>query len=69
MDEIDMGSLRAEQDLERALKQRKPEGPEATGICLFCGEVVAPAKRWCDADCRDEWQRRIARAGVRGVRA
>lgn len=32
---------------------------EATGFCLspLCGEAVDPPKRWCDADCRDDWQR------------
>ena len=28
----------------------------ATGFCLFCDEPVAPERRWCDAECRDDWQ-------------
>ena len=33
------------------------------GKCLFCEEVLEaseagkPQKRWCDRDCRDDWQR------------
>ena len=30
---------------------------EATGECLSCGEGLDSGKRWCNADCRDEWQR------------
>ena len=29
-----------------------------TGKCLNCDEVVDPPKRWCDIDCRDDWERR-----------
>lgn len=48
---------------DHALRQRKPEGPPSAGItaCLFCGnpftdEEQAIGKRWCDADCRDDWE-------------
>ena len=33
-------------------------------ICLNCGEKlkrfgsIPPPPRWCDADCRDDWQKR-----------
>jgi hypothetical protein len=29
----------------------------AIGECLFCGEPVEKDRRWCDAACRDDWQR------------
>ena len=29
----------------------------ATGSCLNCGDQVGTGMRWCDADCRDDWQR------------
>ena len=38
---------------------------QTTGECLFCFEKLPPNvlaavdPRWCDADCRDEWQRRV----------
>lgn len=31
-------------------------GPEATGFCLYCDEPVAPGLRWCNAECRNDWQ-------------
>ncbi len=40
-----------------ALLVRKPEGPKATGRCLSCEKKLAEGLRWCDAACRDDWQR------------
>jgi len=31
---------------------------EATGACLNCREPVASGLRWCDTDCRDDWEKR-----------
>lgn len=30
---------------------------QATGECLYCTELLAEGKRWCDTDCRDGWER------------
>lgn len=27
-----------------------------TGFCLWCGLVVTDGARWCDAECRDDWE-------------
>lgn len=44
--------------LERAaLSHRKPAGPAYTGHCLNCEAPVAAPLRWCNAGCRDDWQR------------
>jgi len=30
---------------------------EFTGFCLYCEEPMSdPGRRWCDAQCRDDWQ-------------
>lgn len=38
---------------------RKPEGPKATGWCLYCGKPLVALgglpRRWCDTECRNEW--------------
>jgi len=34
----------------------KPE-VEAVGTCLCCGDELPEGRRWCDADCRDLWQK------------
>lgn len=33
------------------------------GECLYCGAVVAPNKRWCDAEHRDAWEYERRRHG------
>lgn len=43
--------------IEAALAVRKPEGPPPAGECLSCGAPLKDGRRWCDADCRDDWQR------------
>lgn len=37
---------------------RRAEGPTARGQCYNCGEVLTGAARWCDEDCREDWERR-----------
>lgn len=40
-----------------ALRIRMPEGPKPTGFCFFCHTPVKGQRRWCDAECRDDWER------------
>jgi hypothetical protein len=35
---------------------RQPDGPAETGRCLWCDEPLPPGKRWCDTDCRDDFE-------------
>lgn len=28
-----------------------------TGYCLFCDEPVDHPRRWCNAQCRDDWEK------------
>lgn len=45
---------------------RRAEAPKATGCCLYCGERLPMPQRWCDADCRgdyDEEQDALRRRG------
>ncbi|MAY72055.1 MAG: hypothetical protein CME82_11450 [Halomonas sp.] len=46
-----------------AIRNAKDKGPRSTGFCLFCRERVAAGERWCDSDCRDDWdhERRMKR--------
>lgn len=56
-DIFDIASELEELRREKALKFRKPEGPKATGKCLWCGEVLGDGRRWCDKDCCSSWER------------
>lgn len=63
MDDIDLQDQREEAWLSALVKVRKPEGPRPTGNCLWCEEPVADAThRWCDADCRDDYEQAVKNA-------
>lgn len=61
MDEIDRANEQAEHFRRVAERVRKPKGPKGTGFCLNCGADVATSRRWCDQDCRDEYEYLIQR--------
>jgi hypothetical protein len=42
-----------------------PDEVEAVGLCLNCSAAVPEGHRWCDADCRDDWQARRNRKSGR----
>lgn len=51
---------RAQKDIEMmdSLIKRSPEPvAKATGKCLWCGRRVKKGHRWCDASCRDDWEK------------
>lgn len=60
MDDADRADHTAEQTLQAALDVRRADGPVPCGACHFCGETVARGVRFCDIDCRDDWERRQA---------
>lgn len=47
---------------EIELSVRRPEGPEASGMCLYCG-VPLKGRRFCDAICRNDWEYERRRHG------
>jgi hypothetical protein len=52
----DKATQREESDRALSLALRKAAGPAATGACLYCTTPLPDGRRWCDADCRDDWQ-------------
>lgn len=63
MDDLDRAEERSSQDLALALTVRKPEGPQATGSCLYCEEPTT--LRWCSAECRDQWTEETNRRNMK----
>lgn len=61
MDEFELASQHEELRRTLAINTRRPAGPAATGYCLCCDEPLPPGQRWCNADCREDWER-ITRA-------
>lgn len=50
-------------DLEQAERDyaiqsaRNYRSPIATGLCLYCSSEVGSGMRWCNSDCRNDWER------------
>jgi len=58
-DELDRAS--DYEELERLsafnkVSKRPLKEAEATGYCLYCGEGLSNNLRWCNAECRDDWE-------------
>lgn len=60
-DPVDMAQEHMERESVGLLAARRPTGPVPTGRCHYCDEVVADDQRWCDAGCRDAWEREQTR--------
>lgn len=62
MDDADITSQRAEYDhLHNLEVSKKKNGPKATGRCLNCDAPLSDDHRWCDLNCRDDWEKYNAR--------
>lgn len=58
MDDIDHLTIRDEALMDALMKVRKPVGPLPKGCCLWCEEPLhEEGRRWCDADCRTDYER------------
>jgi hypothetical protein len=60
MDEIDRANERAAQFLAHSLANaaKAPMLPPSTGLCFNCEEPVQVGERFCNCDCRNDWQLR-----------
>lgn len=63
MDDADITQERQEREAELLRRaSAKPAGPAPTGHCLWCDEPTDDTRRWCDSECRDQWQRQENKA-------
>ena len=62
-DIADIANDRADADLARAIKAARAshQSIEYTGVCHNCGEPLPAPLRFCDDDCRDDFEHRAAR--------
>ncbi|SOD41357.1 hypothetical protein [Nitrosovibrio sp. Nv4] len=59
-DEIDQGNETAEFFLDLALRKQQQQDvstPKGIGMCLSCETDIDDDRRWCDAACRDDYQK------------
>ena len=55
MDEADYAAVRMEQEEE--FRRRAPKRPDLPpkGLCYFCDADIPNPKKFCDADCADDY--------------
>jgi hypothetical protein len=56
MDEADTADLTITQALAAAMRRRHATLP-AVGTCYQCAEPVEGVRKFCDSDCRTDWER------------
>ncbi len=72
-DPIDMAAHEQQLALDAALKaalSKQQPTLKAVGTCYNCGEVFGDDEqtlRFCDEDCRDDYEHRMARRRVNGT--
>lgn len=61
IDILDIASQNEQLATKKAIQQASIKAGklevEATGKCLNCDEELTEGKRFCNAGCRDDWQR------------
>ena len=56
-DELDRASDLEQAERDHAIASaRNYKAVVATGLFLYCSSEVSDGKRWCNADCRDDWE-------------
>lgn len=61
-DDADLTDARTEREMTlRLAALRRQEALPYSGQCYWCGESLPHPKRWCDSECRDDWEHERAR--------
>jgi len=61
-DDLDHAAEFTELYNQDAIKNhRKPSGPIANGRCHWCDEIVSDSAGFCDAACRDQFDKYVSR--------
>ena len=58
VDDVDKANEQVQKGIEDTLKNISTVIPKnITGECFTCGQPVDNERRWCDADCRDNYEK------------
>lgn len=67
-DIFDQASEREDRDRQAAIdrQRRASERLPYVGCCYYCGSITPTGVRFCDADCRDDYQEQQRRMKMAG---
>ena len=58
VDDVDKATEQVQKGIEDTLKNISTVIPKnITGECFTCGQAVDNERRWCNADCRDNYEK------------
>jgi hypothetical protein len=58
VDDVDKANEQVQKGIEDTLKNISTVIPKnITGECFTCGQPVDNERRWCNADCRDSYEK------------
>ena len=66
MDFADEAQMLTESHLEKSLRSRKTLTIPFSGRCLSCEEPVDGERRFCDSECRSDWEDALKRKFIAG---
>jgi hypothetical protein len=59
-DAVDRANDLAQTEIDAIVRNRpSAKLPPGHGHCLYCDEPLDPPRRWCDADCRDDFEKAV----------
>ncbi len=59
MDQVDRATERESEILSDAIGEvRRHTALKYTGCCHNCGDITGGGRRFCDVDCRDDYEKR-----------
>jgi RNA polymerase-binding transcription factor DksA len=61
MDEVDQANDHIEREMQARLSARRLAELQPCGSCYNCGEDIAPGRKFCDIECREDYDHRITR--------
>ncbi len=63
MDDIDRAEAQSAEFLRRRIDEERSKTSviPATGYCLNCDTALPDGRRWCDAECRNDFEKYVSR--------
>lgn len=63
-DQVDQAQEFEAMHRDIAMRERRSSSLQYTGSCYNCGDITGGGRRFCDADCRDDYAKREKLKGI-----
>lgn len=67
-DDVDKTADRLEVETPYLIQaSKKPVGPQPNGFCNWCNSAVGEGQKFCDSDCRNDYEHDQRRRRINGL--